>query len=99
MAVYSKTSPYYTTQALPNYLDVMTHRDFEFQTDDVYYSLTKEYEYRPDLLAFDLYNDVNLWWVFVVRNKNVIKDPVFDFRAGLRIYLPKLSTLRRDIGI
>ena len=37
MAVYSKTSPYYTTQALPNYLDVMTHRDFEFQTDDVYY--------------------------------------------------------------
>jgi len=99
MAVYSKTSPYYTTLATGNYLDVMTHRDFEFQTDDVYYNLTKEYEFRPDLLAFDLYNDVNLWWVFAIRNKNVIKDPIFDFRAGLQIYLPKLSTLRRDIGI
>lgn len=99
MAVYSKTSPYYTTLSFPNYLDVMTHRDFEFQTDDVSYSLTKDYEYRPDILAFDLYNDVNLWWVFAVRNKNVIKDPVFDFKAGLRIYLPKLSILRRDIGI
>ena len=99
MAVYSKTSPYYKTELNLNYLDVMTHRDFEFQTDDVYYNLTKEYEFRPDLLAFDLYNDVNLWWVFVIRNKNVIKDPIFDFRAGLQIYLPKLSTLRRDIGI
>jgi hypothetical protein len=34
-----------------------------------------------------------------MRNSSVIKDPVFDLVAGAKIYLPKLSTLRKDLGI
>jgi hypothetical protein len=97
--MYSKTSPYYSTQIVNGYLDVMSFRDIPYQTDDILFELTKTYEHRPDLLAYDLYKNSDLWWVFTMRNKSKIKDPVFDFIPGLRIYLPKLSTLNSILGI
>jgi len=96
---YNKSSPYYSTAIKNGYLDVMTSRDIPSQRDDILFTVTKNYENRPDLLAYELYGDVNLWWVFAVRNKNVIKDPLFDFNAGLKIYLPKLSTLKDSLGL
>jgi hypothetical protein len=54
---------------------------------------------RPDILAYDLYGDPGLWWVFAVRNKSVLKDPVYDMLAGQRIYIPNLTTLQNELGI
>jgi hypothetical protein len=68
-------------------------------TTDVKFSVTSQYAHRPDLLAYDLYQNVNLWWVFAVRNPDVLQDPVFDMAAGVQIYLPKLSNLRVSLGI
>lgn len=99
MATYNKSSPYYTTTQNEGYLDVINFRDIPSQNDDILFEITKKYEHRPDLLAFDLYNDVNFWWVFAVRNKNKIKDPVFDIVAGKKIYLPKITTLKQVLGI
>jgi hypothetical protein len=65
---------------------------------DVLYKLGPVYEYRPDLLAFDLYGDARLWWVFSQRNPNTLKDPYFDFVTGLEIYIPKLEYLREILG-
>jgi hypothetical protein len=53
---------------------------------------------RPDLLAYDLYSDSRLWWVFAQRNSNRLKDPVFDFVAGTGIYIPQLPNLRSALG-
>ena len=61
--------------------------------------LLRTYNYRPDLLAFDLYNDSGLWWVFAQRNPSVIQDPVFDLQTGVQIYLPKLSSMKKTLGI
>jgi hypothetical protein len=97
--MYSKASPYFNTAIVNNYLDVMELRDIPNQPDDYLFEITKTYENRPDLLAHDLYKDSNLWWVFAVRNKKNIKDPVYDFVAGTKIYLPKLSTLKTVLGI
>jgi hypothetical protein len=58
-----------------------------------------QYTHRPDLLAYDLYGDHKLWWVFAQRNINELKDPVFDFEAGVEIYLPKGGNLKRLLGI
>jgi len=77
----------------------MSFSNIPAQTDDLTFVITKDYEYRPDLLAYDLYQDSNLWWVFAVRNVSIIKDPVYDFTAGLSIRLPKLSTLKSSLGI
>ena len=97
--MYSKTSPYYKTQVVNGYLDVMEFRDLPIQRDDILFEVTATYENRPDLLAYDLYKDPSLWWVFAVRNKKIIKDPVYDLVAGVKIYLPKMNTLKSVLGI
>jgi hypothetical protein len=98
-AKYSKTSAYYNTGTFSNFLDILTYRPITRYSDDVLYTIDKFYELRPDLLAYDLYGDAALWWVFRERNPNTIDDPVFDFRAGLNIYLPKKQNLASDLGI
>jgi hypothetical protein len=97
--IYNKLSPYYTTPDSAGYLDIINFRNIPSETDDILFEVTKNYENRPDLLSYDLYGDVNLWWVFAVRNKSIIKDPVFDLVAGIKIYLPKLSTIKTSLGI
>lgn len=96
---YKKNSPYYNTVIKNGYLDVINFRDIPVEKNDIVFEITQTYQYRPDLLAFDLYKDVGLWWVFSVRNKSVLKDPVFDFTAGTKIYLPKLSTIKTTLGV
>jgi len=98
--LYSATSPYYSTDIVNNnFLDIMVNRPIPMQPSDVYWEITTVYEYRPDLLAYDLYSDSRLWWVFASRNPNRLKDPYFDFTAGTKIYLPKLDMLKQVLGI
>ena len=99
--IYAKNSPYYNTNVVNNnYLDVMDYTPIPMDPSDVYYTLTGVYQYRPDLLAYDLYGDANLWWVFASRNPNVLgPDPYFNFTAGLQLYIPTIDTLRLVLGI
>lgn len=97
--VYPSTSPYFTSSIVNNkFLDVMNNRPIPALGSDVFWTITQMYEFRPDLLAFDLYNDSRLWWVFAQRNPNRLKDPYFDFVTGLNIYIPKLNTLKQALG-
>jgi alpha-L-fucosidase len=96
---YSSASPYFKTGTFGIFLDVMTNRSISKLPDDVLYEIDSVYEYRPDLLAADLYGSSALWWVFAQRNPNVLVDPLMDFVAGARIYIPKLSTLKQDLGV
>jgi hypothetical protein len=90
---YSKNSPYFQTKFHGKFLDIANIPSIPKSTDDVLFMVNKTYQYRPDLLAFDLYGDQGLWWVFAVRNPNTIQDPIFDMRIGNKIYLPKKDTL------
>ena len=99
MSFYNANSPYYTTTFSNGYLGIANFRNIPKNKDDVLFELTKKYEHRPELLANDLYGDVGLWWVFAVRNKDLIQDPVFDMVAGLKIYLPQQESLNLALGI
>lgn len=99
MTSYSYSSPYYKTGMSNGYLDMLQLRDIPANDDDLLFEVTQQYTHRPDLLAYDLYGDANLWWVFAVRNKSILKDPIYDMLAGQRIYLPKITTLREAIGL
>jgi len=99
MAVtYSSTSPYYTTQYSQFFLDVMINRPIPKAADDLLFTINLTFQYRPDLLAHDLYGDSTLWWVFYQRNPNTLQKPPLDFSAGTSIYLPKLATLQSVLG-
>ena len=97
---YSKSSPYYNTNSFGNeFLDLLVYTPIEKQADDITFTINNTYQYRPDLLAYDLYGDTGLWWVFRSRNPNVLDDPIFDFRAGVTIFIPKKTTLVDNLGI
>ena len=98
MATYDATSPYYTTTYSQFFLDVMNNRPIPIQSDDILTTISLTYQYRPDLMAYDLYGTSSLWWVFYQRNPNTLTRPPWDFRAGITIYLPKESTLKTVLG-
>jgi hypothetical protein len=80
------------------YLDILNFIDIPSEADDIEFSITSLYMHRPDLLAYDIYGDSQLWWTFAVRNKDVLRDPVYDFVPGQIIFLPKLETIKTAIG-
>jgi hypothetical protein len=98
-AVYKTHSPYYGTQRYGNFLDVLTFRNVPRRDSDTIYVIDDVYQYRPDLLANDLYGNPGLWWVFAARNPNTIQDPVYDFVIGKSIYVPNQQDLTNSLGI
>lgn len=98
MANYNATSAYYTTPYSQFFLDLMVNRPVPKQLDDVEFVINLTYQYRPDLLAYDLYGTPTLWWVFYQRNPNTLTAPPLDFSQGTRIFIPKESTLKSALG-
>jgi len=96
---YNNTSPYYLTSQTSWSLDLWTPRDIQPMDTDSPFIITQLYNTKPDLLAYDLYGSTRLWWVFAVRNPDLIKDPIYDFVTGLEIMLPQPDTLKSLLGI
>lgn len=99
MAVqYSKKSSHGLTGTQDHYLDLMVNRPIPKLDSDVQFTIKQTYNMRPDLLAFDLYGDSELWWVFAQRNPDILKNPLIDFSVGTVIFVPTISTLRDVLG-
>lgn len=96
---YGNASPYFSTRQTSGYLDVMNIRDIPSLQDDVQITLTSQYKHRPDLLAFDVYQNEKLWWVFAMRNKDIIRDPIYDMIPGIKIFVPQLTTINKTLGL
>ena len=88
---YKQSSNYYTTNLNQKYLETynppLTTDTLSVRTRKTV--ISSKYNLRPDLMAYDLYGDSNVWWIFVHYNRDVIKDPVFDFKSGVEIVVPK----------
>lgn len=93
-------SPYYGTYIFDKkFLDILSYRNITKRDDDKLITLSTVYHLRPDLLAYDLYGSPKLWWVFAARNPNTLADPLWDFVAGINIYIPQKSVLQIDLGL
>jgi hypothetical protein len=99
-ATYSKSSPYYSTGNWGQFLDVWGYNNLKISEDvtDALYQIDAAYNLRPDLLAYDMYQDSDLWWIFAVRNPDVLIDPLLNFTEGTIIYVPTLAVIRQAIG-
>ena len=98
--LYPVTSPYYNSSIVnKKFLDVMINRPIPKLASDKFWTITETYNMRPDMLAYDLYNNPKLWWVFANRNPNALPDPLFDFTTGKNIYLPQADTLKQVLGL
>jgi hypothetical protein len=98
MAIYKKTSPWYITKQNTLYLELLTLRTIPTSDDDFKYVIENQYMHRPDLLAFDLYQDAKLWWVFAQRNRSILKDPIYDFSPGTTIFCPAKANINAALS-
>jgi hypothetical protein len=98
MAIYKKTSPWYITKQNTLYLELLTLRTIPTSDDDFKYVIENQYRHRPDLLAFDLYQDAKLWWVFAQRNRSILKDPIYDFSPGTTIFCPAKANINAALS-
>lgn len=96
---YSITSPYYGTQTWGKFLDVWPGKTISADTTDAIYQIDNIYNLRPDLLAYDLYQDSSLWWVFAIRNPDVLSNPLFGFTTGKIIYIPSKASVQRQLNV
>jgi|TARA_B100000073_G_scaffold55330_1_gene40929 hypothetical protein len=92
--MYNKNSPYAKTYVVGDYLDVMTPRVVIQDSNDETYTIESQYHMRPDLLAYQKYGSSKYWWMFAIRNKDTLIDPIQDFKAGTTIKIPKIENLR-----
>lgn len=91
---YKPTSPYRNTSFKDFYLDLWNKPNIPSTDDDQRLVITPEVEGRPDLLATRLYGTPSLWWIFAIRNPDVIIDPIEDFVAGVEIFVPPADSIR-----
>lgn len=73
------------------------YKDYNIPTDASDYVLLVEHKYenKPKLLAFDLYGDASLSWIFTYFNRDLIEDPIFDLKAGIKIIVPTKERLSK----
>jgi len=90
MATNSKdTSQYLLTPVKNWYLDLWVPRTIAANDYDKILVIPPAFDQRPDLLSQQEYGTPKLWWVFSLRNPDLIIDPINDFVSGLEIYIPK----------
>ena len=87
---YKENSNYFKTAMNRKYLETyqpsLTRETLSRETKTM--TVESKYDRRPDLLAYDLYGNSNLWWVIAHYNREVLKDPLNDFRSGIEIVVP-----------
>ena len=90
MATYRTDSVYRNTEIINNqYLDVLEVSNIDVEnTATTSVTLEAKYDEKPDLLAYDLYGNSKLWWVFALFNQDKLKDPIIDFKSGITITVP-----------
>lgn len=87
-SIHKPTSQYYNTPIREFYLDLARFRSVPPTTSDTLVTIAPQYEGRPDLFAYEVYGSPALWWVLVLRNMDVLIDPIEDFKAGVQIWVP-----------
>lgn len=75
------------------FLDINKLPNVKVTLNDEQYTIDPAYDQRPDLLASALYNNSRLWWVFALRNPDILVDPLRDFKAGTVIFLPSAGSI------
>lgn len=82
------TSQYKLTPIKDWYLDIWVPRTIPQSDYDKIIIIPPAFDQRPDLLSQQEYGTPRLWWVFCLRNPDLMQDPINDFISGLEIYVP-----------
>jgi len=97
-STYTKNSRYThggSTEVDGKFLQWWDRKKFPYDNSDVYYTLERTYEGRPDKLASIFYGDSSVWWLILQYNN--ILDINDEFVAGVELRMPTKDRLQRDL--
>jgi hypothetical protein len=57
-----------------------------------------ECENRIDLFSYQQYGSSRYWWMIALANADLIKDPIWDFTAGLTVLVPRDTALLEKLA-
>lgn len=98
MATYDQKSLYKDTPQDNARLGIFVPRRVPYTETDEVIIVTKSYEHRPDLLSYDIYDTTRYWWVFAARNPDVLKDPIYDLKAGIELFIPSKELIEGTLN-
>jgi len=91
---YSGDSFYAITPISNRFLGIWQPINVPSNLIDQVYIIPTKYELRPDLAANQFYGNPKLWYIFGLRNKDLLVDPIYDFKAGLEIFIPSRDNIQ-----
>ena len=97
MTAYDRKSYLSNTGYNKFYLDVAKLPSMVGVTGDTVI-VQPECEHRIDLFSYQQYGSSRLWWVIALANADKINDPVWDFKAGLELLVPRDSVLIEQLA-
>lgn len=90
---YDSKSIYSDTPIRDFYLDIWVEKNILPSPEDRIWIIENKYHIRPDLAAYDFYGSEKYWYVFALRNKDILIDPIRDFTAGTLIIVPSKKSV------
>ena len=63
-----------------------------------YVVVPAECENRIDLFSYQQYGSSRLWWIIALANADIIRDPTWDFKAGMVVFVPRDEALLSSIS-
>lgn len=97
MSEYSRYSPYFKVQQTW-YLGTYIPKTMKPADDDRIYVIPNKYHQQPWRLAKEEYGNERLYYIFAILNKDILKDPVYDFKAGVEIRIPSVNRVQKYMG-
>jgi hypothetical protein len=79
------------------YLGVNKLPNISLQVGDLV-QVPPECENRIDLFSFQQYGSSRLWWVIALANADIIKDPTWDFKSGMTVFVPRDTNLTSTLS-
>jgi hypothetical protein len=79
------------------YLDVSKLPVINYTKGD-YVIVPPECENRIDLFSYQQFGTSRLWWVIALANADMIKDPIWGFKSGMEVFIPRDSALLEKLA-
>lgn len=57
-----------------------------------------ECENRMDLFSYQQYKSSRYWWIIALANADTIKDTIWDFKAGMTVFVPRDAALLEKLA-
>jgi hypothetical protein len=96
-AIYDKKSYLNNTPIRSFYLDVTAIPSMKGVTGK-FVIVPPECENRIDLFSYQQYGSSRYWWMIVLANADIIKDPIWDFHSGMQVMVPDKSKISDEFA-